>query len=71
MDRLATATKEYEKMENQFEELEAAFDEANPGTTLRYKQLFEQKGGEQFRTDTSRLKCKFSHFIHNTPPFKI
>lgn len=54
--RLELARQEHERRTVEFEELEAALDEASAGTTLRYKELYEKNGGEQFRPDPHKVK---------------
>jgi hypothetical protein len=56
-DRYSIAKQEHQDMEDEFTELEAALEEANPGTIARYRKLYKQSGGEQFRPDHSKVKC--------------
>lgn len=32
-------------------------EEANSGTTIRYRLLYQESGGEQFRPDPQKVKC--------------
>jgi len=58
IERRGIAIAEHDKHQNDFDELEAALEEANAGTTARYRQLYETFGGEQFRSGLGKLKRK-------------
>ena len=57
VDRYATARQEYRSLQGEFAELEKALEEANPGTVIRYQELYEKNGGEQFWPDPHKVKC--------------
>ena len=58
MERHAIASQEHESMEHDLLELESALEEASPGTVTKYRKLYEQSGGEQFRPDATKFKCR-------------
>lgn len=58
MDRRSNAVQEYNSMHEEFCELEAALEESSPGIIKEYRQLYERKGGEQFRPDSAKVKCE-------------
>ena len=47
-----------QKTKTELQELESALEETNPGILLRFKKSYEERGGEQFRPDPSKVKCK-------------
>jgi hypothetical protein len=52
------AEKKYLCFQHEFSELEAGLEEVSPGTIKRYRELYEQRGGDQFRPDPTKVKCK-------------
>ena len=59
VNRFTTAINEMKALQEEFDELETALEEANPGMIKRYRTLYEESGGEQFRPDPQKVKCMF------------
>lgn len=57
---LEEARKQHSCLKRELEEMESALNEMDPTALNRYKEIYQKKGGEQFRPDTTIFTCKSS-----------
>jgi hypothetical protein len=48
---------EVQKQQQELSELETALEESMPGSLQNFQKIYEERGGEQFRPDQSKVQC--------------
>jgi hypothetical protein len=57
-DRLAMAREKTKELAEELAVIEDSLRERDPTALDRYKKHYQEKGGEQFRPNQSRVKCR-------------
>lgn len=57
-DRYMQARREVEAHSDELKDLEDTLNALDPSIVPRYHELYEMRGGEQFRPDPSKFSCK-------------
>lgn len=61
LDRYEESRREVEIHTNKLNELEEALNMLDRSIVPRYREMFEKRGGEQFRPDPTKFSCETVH----------
>jgi hypothetical protein len=57
LDSYGVVKAEYAEHSEEFSQLQSAIQDAKPGSLQDFQKAYEERGGEQFRPNSARVKC--------------